>query len=169
MREAIRHPDAGLAVLGEIELRAEHFRDALDEGEALAFEVFLGAFLAVVFLEDRLVVEQLKLARRADHVEVDDALRLRREGGRLRGKRAGRIVGNLHRARRACESMGGQPHAAEAGGAVAQELAARGVLELLGLECLEEVHGKTGVLLFHRRGAEVAKGRGGRSKLEFKV
>jgi hypothetical protein len=38
--------------------------------------------------------------------------------------------------------LGSEPHAAKAGGAVAQKLTARGVLELLGLDCLEEIHGK---------------------------
>ena len=72
-------------------LRAEHFRHALDEGELLAFEEFLGAFLAVELEEFGLVIEELVLRGRAGHVQIDDALRL---GGEVRhrgGERIGRV------------------------------------------------------------------------------
>ncbi len=49
------------------------------EGEPLAGDERLGDRLAVIFLELRLVVEQLELAGAAGHEQVDDALRLRRE------------------------------------------------------------------------------------------
>ncbi len=66
--------DARLAVAGERERRAQHVGHARDEGEPLALEQLLRAGLAVVLAERGLVVEQVELAGRAGHVQVDDVL-----------------------------------------------------------------------------------------------
>ena len=51
---------------------------ALELGDRLALRERLGHRLAVEFVELRLVVERLEVARPAGHVQEDDALRLRR-------------------------------------------------------------------------------------------
>ena len=63
-----------------VEGRAEQARRALDEREALAFgdEPF-GISWPSYLLQQRLVVEQIELRRRAGHEQVDDLLGLRRE------------------------------------------------------------------------------------------
>jgi hypothetical protein len=112
----------------ERELRAEHFRDALDEGEALAFEEFLRAVLAVVFGEFRFVVEQVERAGRAGHVQVDHAPDLRLEHRRRGQQRRGGIGRHGGPAAEAAAQRG-EIERAEPGGAVAQEMPAGAVLE----------------------------------------
>ena len=75
-------PGAALAVALELVGRAEQLGVALDEGEALVLEQFLGAGLHVQLDQLGLVVEQLLLGRSARHVQINDALGLRREMGR---------------------------------------------------------------------------------------
>src|SRR5262249_36912147 len=55
----------------------------LDEGEALVLEQLVRTGLHVQLDERRLVVEQLLLRRRAGHLEVNNALRLRGKLGLL--------------------------------------------------------------------------------------
>jgi hypothetical protein len=50
-----------------------------EESEPLALDQVLGARLAVILGERRLVVEELKLRRRADHVQEDHILGARQE------------------------------------------------------------------------------------------
>ena len=73
---------AGLAVAGELERRAQHVGHARDEGEPLPLEQLVGAGLAVVLAERGLVVEEVELAGRARHVQVDDVLDPRGQGRR---------------------------------------------------------------------------------------
>ena len=54
-------PLATLAMLGVVEYRPHHLWLPLDEGEAFAFEIFVGADLAVILGQGRLVLKQIKL------------------------------------------------------------------------------------------------------------
>jgi hypothetical protein len=65
-------PYAVPAVLGEFERRTKHFRHAFDEGESFALEEFIRAILSVEPDQRRLVIEQIKLRRRAGHMQIDD-------------------------------------------------------------------------------------------------
>jgi hypothetical protein len=89
--QQLRKLQSALPVALEFELRAREFQISADEGEALALGQFLRAFLSIHLLQQRLVVEQIELRRRADHVQVDDVLRLRRKmrarGGQRRRRR----------------------------------------------------------------------------------
>ena len=86
VRQQLADPRAALAVLGELVGRAEELGRALDEGEPLALEDFLGAGRAVELVELGLVVEQVVLRRRAGHVQVDDPLGLGRQQRRPWGE-----------------------------------------------------------------------------------
>ena len=86
MREDAADPLSALAVLLVVELRAEHFGRAFDEGEAFAFEIFLGAVDAAEFVELGFVFEKVNLRWRAGHVEVDNGLGF---GGDFEGGRCG--------------------------------------------------------------------------------
>src|SRR5215813_13612429 len=79
VRQDVRYLLAGLAVLFELERRAEQSRRAFDEGEPLAFDVFIRAWLAVEFAERRFVVEQVERRGRAGHKQIDDMFGFRRE------------------------------------------------------------------------------------------
>ena len=92
MRQPVRQPRPGLAVLLERKLRTQHLRDPLDEGELFAFEEFLRALFAVVFHQLRFVIEQLMLRWRARHVEIDHAFGGSREMRHRRSQRIGRIL-----------------------------------------------------------------------------
>ena len=70
---------AALPVRAELVLAAGQRHLAADESEALAAGQLLGAGFAVVFHQGRLRIEQVKLRRRADHVQVDDMLGPRSE------------------------------------------------------------------------------------------
>ena len=61
-------PRTGLARLLEAIWRSEQLRDALDEGEPLAFKEMLGAIRSAVLLEFGLRIEQLQLRWAAGHV-----------------------------------------------------------------------------------------------------
>ena len=92
MRQQLAEPGAGLAVLGELEVRAgERDRRLLGRhaGEALAAADVVGQLLAVLLVEQRLVVEEVLLGGAAGLEEVDDALDARREvaGRELRRQR----------------------------------------------------------------------------------
>ena len=67
-----------LAVLLELAARAQQLRlllgERVHEREALALQKRIGRGLAVVFLQLRLVVEQLELARAARHEQIDDVV-----------------------------------------------------------------------------------------------
>ena len=130
-RRSLTHAPA-FALLTELVLRPQHFGDALNEGESIAFQIFLGTVLAVIFLEFRFVVEQLKLAGCADHVQVDHASCF---GDRRLGKSARRAERRLlHR----------QPERAHAGRAIGEELPPRILLDRRGVKLVVErlsVHG----------------------------
>ena len=82
MRQQLAEPRARLAVLGEFEERAgERDRRLLGRhaGEPLAAADVFGQLLAVLLVEQRLVVEQILLGRAAGLEQVDDALHARRE------------------------------------------------------------------------------------------
>ena len=83
MRQQFRNLGARLAAARELERRAQQLGRAFDEGEALAFDEFVGDVLAVVLLQRRLRIEQIDLRRRARHEQVNDALRLGGEHGRF--------------------------------------------------------------------------------------
>ena len=135
MGQPVGDPLAALAGLVEGELRAEHLRHALDEGELLAFEVFLRALLAVELGEFRLVVEELELARRAGHVQVDHALCLRSEVGEIGHQRIRWIL-----LQDGAVALRSEPQPAEADRAVLQEMPTRLVAGAIEVELLEEVH-----------------------------
>ena len=114
MWQAVGEPSAGLAVLLEGELRAQHFWHTLDEGKLLALEEFLGAILAIEFGQIRLVVEQLVLRWRTGHVQVDHALGRGWKLRQHRGQRLGRIP---RQPAPSAASGGGQPQRTEPAGA----------------------------------------------------
>ena len=66
---------------------------AAQKCETLAFQQVLWAFFAVEFLQRRLVVEQVELRRRADHVQEDDVLGPRHVMPGVRGKDVAHRVG----------------------------------------------------------------------------
>ena len=79
VRQQLAHPDAALALLGELEHRR---RDQLPLAPGhcshpLPFTNRFRQFRLEELVEIRLVVEQVHLARRTGHEEEDDALRLR--------------------------------------------------------------------------------------------
>ena len=81
MRQELAEPRARLAVLGEFEHRAgERDRRLLGRhaGEPLAAADVVGQLLAVLLVEQRLVIEQILLGRAAGLEQVDDALHARR-------------------------------------------------------------------------------------------
>ena len=84
--QQLRDLGARLAVLLELERRAEQLRRALDEREPLALDELFGNVLTVVLGQGRLRIEQIDLRRRPGHEQIDDALDLRRE---MRGVCAG--------------------------------------------------------------------------------
>ena len=85
MRQGLGEFEAALAVAGELELRPQHGGVGADEGVALTADDRRRERLAFHLGELRLVVEQIELARRAGHEQVDDGLRLAGEVGRMRG------------------------------------------------------------------------------------
>ena len=90
-----RDPRAALAVLRELEDRRRDGKPRLaggHGGEALALADGVGQVLVEPLLHPRLVVEQVHLRRRADHVEVDGPLRLGRE---VRQPRASRVAAGI--------------------------------------------------------------------------
>ena len=165
--QEFRQPEAVLVVLeaveaelrrrdGEARLPARHRR------EALAVPDRVGQVLVEVLGEARLVVVEVELARRALHVHVDDALRLRGEVRRGRGGTArrepgvrGQAVGAEDRRRRvrARTHELGERRATEAraerAGDLPEEAAARQVEEVL----LEAVGGRGGDPVVRHGGA----------------
>src|SRR5438128_8073515 len=87
MRERFRKFSGALALSGKLELGREQRRVWFDEGIFLAHYHLVRHGFAVVLGERRLVIEQIELARRAAHEEVNDPLGLRRELRSLRRKR----------------------------------------------------------------------------------
>ena len=82
VRQEFAEPCAGLAVLGEFEDRAGQRNRRLlggHAGESLAAADVVGQLLAVLFVEQRLVVEQVLLRGAAGLEQVDDAFDARRE------------------------------------------------------------------------------------------
>ncbi len=79
VRQQLGKLRAALAVLGELEFRAEQRRVRIDERGAIAFQQLRRRQRAVELRQLRLVVEQLQMAGRAGHEQKDDALGLGRE------------------------------------------------------------------------------------------
>src|SRR6185295_3067142 len=114
-----------LAVLGEFKPGSCDVRMPAQKGEALAFNEFLRARLVVELFQPRLVLEQIKLRRRADHVQIDDLFRARRN---MRWTRGQWICG--FRGRRVRERLGqqsSQRHRAETEPGALEKLPARDV------------------------------------------
>ncbi len=114
VRHQFRKPEAVTAVLLEFSPGGEQLRRLLrkgvHEGEALAFQQRFRGRLAVPFLQFRLVIEQLELARCSGHEEIDDPVDPRRKVARLR------------RGHRAARQHRGQRHLADANTAIAEQL-----------------------------------------------
>ena len=71
-------------MLGELELRSGERQDGLVPGhacEALTTADFLGQGVAIAFVEQRFVIEEILLRRTAGHEQIDDAHRLWRVVG----------------------------------------------------------------------------------------
>ena len=85
MRQQARKLRSRLAMTSEGVGRAQQFGGAFNKGEALAFNDIFRDRLAVVLDQRRLVIEHIKLRRRAGHEEIDNALGFRREVRRFRG------------------------------------------------------------------------------------
>jgi hypothetical protein len=80
IREQFAHPRAAFAMLRKFERRADERNGRLvarHSREPLAGTDRVGKLLAVAFVEQRLVVEQIELRRTAGHEQIDHALRLR--------------------------------------------------------------------------------------------
>src|SRR3972149_6135636 len=75
--QELRKLGAGISVSLEGVRGAQHFGNALDEGESLAFQQRVGTVLSVELLELWLGIEKIEMRRSAGHEEVNDALRLR--------------------------------------------------------------------------------------------
>ena len=82
--EEIGDPGSTLAVLSEVVGRAQDGGVAFDEGEAGVVQEFLGAELAIEFIEFGLVVEEIELGRGSRHVEVNNPFGLGRKMGTSR-------------------------------------------------------------------------------------
>ena len=95
MRQQLGNLLAAFAVPLKPILRAGQRHFAADEREPLAFQQLRRASLAVVLDQLRLVVEQIELRRRADHVQVDHVLGLRRKVRRPGGERIRRLQREL--------------------------------------------------------------------------
>ena len=81
MWQAVRHPLAAFSRLMKGILRAQQLGHAADEGKALAGQEGSRAVLAIELGQFGFVIEEFQLARRAGHVQIDDALGA---GGKLR-------------------------------------------------------------------------------------
>ena len=137
MREAIRYPGSGVSVLLEWILRTEHIGRALNECEILAFEEGLGTGLTVESLQIGFVIKEFQLARGADHVKVNDALRF---ASKLRRQGIEWIRNIMRRQTMAtCSSvcLAGKEHRPETGGAAIEKLAARLTLQRAAIGFVE--------------------------------
>ncbi len=74
---------------------------AAQKGKALALDQVLGNGLPVVLLQNRLVIQQIELRGRTDHMEVDDAAGPR---GKMGSAEAHRVL--LGRSGRGRENLG---------------------------------------------------------------
>ena len=81
MRQPIRNPGAVPSRLVEGKLGTKHLWHTANEREPLALQKRFRAVMTVEAIQGRLVLEQLKLAGSASHVQVDDPFDL---GGELR-------------------------------------------------------------------------------------
>src|SRR5688572_28218114 len=72
MGNGVGHPNAVFAILLEGPWSAEERGDAGGKGKGLAFEKLVGAVLAVMLAEFRLVVEQIENGRGAGQMDIDD-------------------------------------------------------------------------------------------------
>lgn len=110
--QAIGNPGSGIAVLLDGINRSQHLWGALNEGKAFAFEVALGAVLAVVILENGFVIEKLELRRSTDHVKIDDSFDFGIGERRLRGQGGGWIIVDHQGAggRGVLRELVGKPH-----------------------------------------------------------
>src|SRR4051794_16279597 len=73
----------------EFELRSEQLRIRIDERGTITLEQLGRRQFAVPASELRLVIEELQMARRAGHEQIDDFFRFRRKRARLRRKSPG--------------------------------------------------------------------------------
>ena len=141
VRQQLRKLGAALAVLGELELRAEQLRVRIDERGPVALEQLGRRQRAVELGELRLVVEQLQVAGRAGHEQEDDVLRARRKVRLLRRERIG--------GRRAAPCAAGQlaeRDRPQADAAFLEEPAPRERLRRdVAVEMVLAVHGSNGV------------------------
>src|SRR5439155_18831169 len=97
----------------ELELRSQQLRIRIDERRPITLEQIRRRQLAVPLRQLRLIVEQLQMARRAGHEQIDDALGLRCEVRRLRCQRTcRRFSGNSRRSHQFGQSRRAQTNAA---------------------------------------------------------
>ncbi len=98
VRQQFAQFDAGTAVLLELERRAEHVALLLVE---VHFEVAAGIGLAVIFVQGRLGIEQIHLARAAVLKQADDVLRFgpRHRTGLFRRAAVGSLRGGARQMR----------------------------------------------------------------------
>ena len=142
--EHLRDPHAALAVLLELVLRGsdrEPLLAARHGREPLAHPHRVGKLLVVPLVHHRLVVVEVHLRRPADHVQVDDVLRLRGEVGQP-GQRPGRrrpVAGAGAAPQSLVAQQRGQGGPAHGIGPPAEELAAGLILDVF----LERAHSCT--------------------------
>ncbi len=98
MRQQLGNLLAAFAVLLKPILRSGQRHFAADEGEPFSFQQLRWARLAVVLDQFRLVIEQVELRRRANHVQVNHMLSLGRKVGWPSGERIRRRCTRLGRA-----------------------------------------------------------------------
>ena len=116
VRQQLAQLQAALAMALKFEFGARQLHLAADEGKALALSQLLGAVLAVHLLQQRLVVVQIQLRRRADHVQVNDVLGLGGKVGAWHHRCSGRQVPRQQRSQRhATQPQAGLPEKLAAG------------------------------------------------------
>ena len=97
MWQAIGNPVTALADLVKRVLRPQQFRNTADECEALSRQKGRGTILAVQSLQVRLVLEQLQLAGRSGHVQINHAPHFSRKLRRQLGEWTRRIARKVQR------------------------------------------------------------------------
>ena len=145
-------PHPTLAMLGKLELRRRDREAGLPRGhrrEPLAVADALGEILVEPVVHERLVVVEVHLRRPADHVQIDDVLRLRREVGAV-GARHPRHAVIPHNCRpaaiatgQALPHQGGERRPAEEMAPALEEPAAREILSKRRKVGRKRVHGET--------------------------
>src|SRR5437764_962715 len=139
MRKGFGQFRATTAAFGKLELTGVQGGVWFDKGIFLAHHHLLRNGLAVVLGQGRLIVEQIQLAGRATHEQVNDAFGLRLKGRSFGRKRVGRSGGNCSLCRLGTKQRS-QSKRSQSDAALAEKPAACNEPGVLGSEFLLQVH-----------------------------